>query len=112
MVSVPERLSNFYMNTFIRSLKLRIRDPNSIFHRKELNIFFRFCERSLHQQFLQDASLTDVTTFPGDPQFGLAGEIIVCLTYAEQQAKRFHTGLDDEIKLYLIHGFLHLAGFK
>lgn len=51
-------------------------------------------------------------TFPGDPQFGLAGEIIVCLTYAEQQAKRFHTGLDDEIKLYLIHGFLHFAGLN
>lgn len=68
--------------------------------------------RSLHQQFLQDASLTDVITFPGDPEFGLAGEVIICPAYAEQQAKHFDTGLDDEIKLYLIHGFLHLAGLN
>lgn len=68
--------------------------------------------RSLHQQFLQDASLTDVITFPGDPEFGLAGEVIICPVYAEQQAKHFDTGLDDEIKLYLIHGFLHLAGLN
>lgn len=68
--------------------------------------------RSLHQQFLQGSSLTDVITFPGDPEFGLAGEVIICPTYAEQQARRFDTGLDDEIKLYLIHGFLHLAGLN
>lgn len=68
--------------------------------------------RSLHQQFLQDSSLTDVITFPGDPEFGFAGEIIVCPAYAEQQAKHFHTGLDEEVKLYLIHGFLHLSGLN
>lgn len=86
----------------------------------------RCCE--LHEKFLNDPSKTDVITFPGDEVFELpvrldagrgtskinpdffAGEIVVCVDQALRAAKKFKTAPADEILLYLVHGYLHLAG--
>jgi len=68
--------------------------------------------RSLHQQFLNDPSITDVITFLGDPMMDLAGEVVVCPGYAEKQCKRYGTRFEREVTLYLVHGFLHLSGLK
>lgn len=89
------------------------------------------CE--LHEQFLDDPSKTDVITFPGDEVFtepkrrdvrgkgifrksaedddsAFAGEIVVCVPQAQRAAEQFGTTPADEILLYLVHGWLHLAG--
>ena len=65
----------------------------------------------MHKQFLDDPAVTDVITFPGDPDEDLAGEICVCADFAAAQAPRFGQSLDEELTLYLIHGWLHLAGY-
>lgn len=87
------------------------------------------CE--LHEQFLDDPSETDVITFPGDEIFtaperrkiansrgkikadagdAFAGEIVICVPQALRAAAQFGTEPADEILLYLVHGWLHLAG--
>ncbi len=84
------------------------------------------CE--LHEQFLDDPSKTDVITFPGDEIFtqperrnpgicdaetdegAFAGEIVVCVPQAQRASEQFGTTPADEILLYLVHGWLHLAG--
>lgn len=88
------------------------------------------CE--LHERFLDDPSKTDVITFPGDDVFTIpkrrettrktlagsiaddesafAGEIVVCVPQALRAAAQFGTTPADEILLYLVHGWLHLAG--
>jgi probable rRNA maturation factor len=65
---------------------------------------------SMHDMFLGDPEPTDVITFPGDPDEGLAGEICVCPEYAMQVSSRYDSTPDWELTLYLIHGWLHLAG--
>jgi len=73
----------------------------------------------LHADFLADPSVTDVITFAGDPAHGLAGEICVSADAAARQAyperSRRATVLknnfSDELTLYLVHGWLHLAGY-
>lgn len=65
----------------------------------------------IHKEFLSDPCATDVITFPGDPDEDLAGEVCVCADYAEEQAPRFNTTFDEELSLYLIHGWLHLADY-
>lgn len=65
----------------------------------------------IHKEFLSDACATDVITFPGDPEEDLAGEICVSADFAAEQAPRFNTNYDEELSLYLIHGWLHLAGY-
>lgn len=66
----------------------------------------------LHEAFLNDPSPTDVITFPGDDDNELAGEIIVCGDTAREQSREYGTGLSDELQLYLVHGWLHLAGLR
>ncbi len=92
---------------------------------------------ALHEKFLQDPSKTDVITFPGDEIFSVpvlknseknlrgnaeksrgneensafAGEIVVCVPQALRAAKELGNAPADEILLYVVHGWLHLAGF-
>jgi probable rRNA maturation factor len=63
----------------------------------------------LHGQFLADPSPTDVITFPGDGD-GLAGEICVSVDRAATEAARRRRPFSRELTLYLVHGWLHLAG--
>ncbi len=82
----------------------------------------------LHNDFLADPSVTDVITFEGDPAFGTAGEICVSPDAALRQisaraasprvrsnrrtaAENHATAFSRELTLYLVHGWLHLAGF-
>lgn len=65
----------------------------------------------IHTEFLADPAPTDVITFPGDEEEDLAGEICVSADYAAEQAPKFGTSYNEELTLYLVHGWLHLAGY-
>lgn len=73
----------------------------------------------LHANFLADPSPTDVITFAGDPAQGTAGEICLSADAAFRQvsSRRPVThnpspiALSAELTLYLVHGWLHLAGY-
>jgi probable rRNA maturation factor len=65
----------------------------------------------LHARFLNDPSATDVITFGGDPANGVAGEICVSVDAAARRAGRSATRLSGELTLYVVHGWLHLAGY-
>jgi probable rRNA maturation factor len=62
----------------------------------------------LHGEFLADPSPTDVITFPGSPPPGPAGEICVSADAARRRVGRRDPSA--ELTLYLVHGWLHLAG--
>lgn len=64
----------------------------------------------LHADFLDDPSPTDVITFEGDPSLGTAGEICVSADTAAAYAKKHRRDFSAELTLYVIHGWLHLAG--
>ncbi len=59
---------------------------------------------ALHQQFMNIAGSTDVLTFEH-------GEIIISVETAAANAEQFHTSTDHEVRLYLVHGLLHLHGY-
>lgn len=70
----------------------------------------------LHADFLADPSPTDVITFSGDPAQGTAGEICVSVDAALRQISPITDRpspitFSTELTLYLVHGWLHLAGF-
>ena len=64
----------------------------------------------LHASFLDDPSITDVITFPGTPRLGQAGEICVSADTARSFAAGHRHDLSEELTLYVVHGWLHLAG--
>jgi probable rRNA maturation factor len=60
---------------------------------------------ALHQKFCGTSGPTDVLTFQH-------GEIVISVETAMRQAKVFRSTLAGEIRLYLLHGLLHLGGFN
>jgi probable rRNA maturation factor len=65
----------------------------------------------LHAQFLADPTTTDVITFEGETAFGTAGEICVSADTAQTFAVKHGHDFSTELTLYVVHGWLHLAGY-
>ncbi len=65
----------------------------------------------LHADFLDEPTPTDVITFEGDPILGTAGEICVSADTAAAYAKKNGRDFSSELLLYVVHGWLHLAGY-
>jgi probable rRNA maturation factor len=65
----------------------------------------------LHGTFLGDPSPTDVITFSGDAAVGTAGEVCVSADAAVREAGRAAAAFSAEVTLYVVHGWLHLAGY-
>jgi len=85
--------------------------------RGELSIAFLTDEdlAGLHRVFLDDPAPTDVITFPGSapgdhPGGGYAGEICISADTAQAASLEYSLPFHEEMTLYLIHGWLHLAG--
>ncbi len=64
----------------------------------------------IHADFLNDPSPTDVITFPGETEEGLAGEICVSVDRAAHEATQRRRPFALELTLYVVHGWLHLGG--
>jgi probable rRNA maturation factor len=58
----------------------------------------------LHRKFLGQSGPTDVMTFQH-------GEIFISVDTARRHARAFDHSLLRELKLYIVHGLLHLHGF-
>lgn len=65
----------------------------------------------IHADFMDDPSPTDVITFPADTDMDFAGEIIVSVDHALKKSQELGLPFAQELALYLIHGWLHLAGY-
>ena len=65
----------------------------------------------VHADFMDDPSPTDVITFPAQPEMKSAGEIIVSVDHAHSRAAELGEPFSRELSLYLVHGWLHLAGY-
>lgn len=65
----------------------------------------------VHADFMDDPTPTDVITFPADELMDSAGEIIVSVDHAQIKAAELGLPFSHELSLYLIHGWLHLAGY-
>ncbi len=68
---------------------------------------------SLHEQFLQDPSPTDIITFDlgVTPDHRRLALLCICPAVAARHARRFHTTLRREIHRLIVHGILHLLGY-
>ena len=66
---------------------------------------------ALHANFLGDPTPTDVITFEAQPGMGAAGEICVSADTARAFAQAKKLDFSRELTLYIVHGWLHLAGY-
>jgi probable rRNA maturation factor len=101
--SKPEKTSQRSLETFAREAQklagakgeISVLLTNSR-HMRELNRRFRGKDRA-----------TDVLSFPRVD----GGDIAICLEIARQNADRYEHSVSQELKILLLHGMLHVAGY-
>jgi len=72
--------------------------------------------QELNRQFSGIDAPTDVLSFPAnviDPETGhlYLGDVIISVPRAEAQAVEARLQVEDELKILVVHGVLHLLGF-
>lgn len=65
----------------------------------------------LHADYLDDPTTTDVITFEGDETMGHAGDVCVSADTALSYSKKHDKAFPEELLRYVVHGWLHLAGY-
>jgi probable rRNA maturation factor len=72
-------------------------------------------QRSLNRRFRGKNKPTDVLSFPADPTLPgakkIAGDLSISVPTARRQAAQQGLSLSTEIKVLILHGVLHLAGY-
>jgi len=69
--------------------------------------------RELNRRYRGQDKITDVLSFPADGGAGkaFAGDIAISADLAAQSARQFGHAPAEELKILLLHGVLHLAGY-
>ncbi|WP_129717039.1 rRNA maturation RNase YbeY [Pedobacter sp. SYP-B3415] len=85
------------------------------FKPKELN--FIFCSDPyllvINKQYLQHDTLTDIITFDNSLKPNvLSGDIFISIDRVRENAETFGVSVFDEMCRIIIHGTLHLLGYK
>jgi probable rRNA maturation factor len=68
----------------------------------------------LNQEFLQHDTYTDIITFPhdGPAEEGIGGDIYISIDRIRENAVKFGVTFEMELNRVMVHGLLHLLGFK
>ena len=95
----------YLIQTIIESEKLPV---------KELNVIFVDDEylRKLHFSYLNEDRYTDVMTFNLSDSREIEAEIYISYDRSKIQSRTYHVSIEDEIARLIVHGLLHLKGFK
>ena len=99
-------IRKFAENAVRLGLQLRRSGISDLQKLREISILIVSDRRMaiLHRQFLNEIGPTDVLTFHH-------GEIFVNAQMARRNSRRFGNSLERELRLYVMHGLLHLHGF-
>ena len=99
-------LQTFAESALSECVKLRPRKSGVLKELADINVILVSDKRiaQIHRQFMNEPGPTDVITFQH-------GEIVVSVETAKRQARQFGTTLEHELRLYVVHGLLHLHGF-
>ena len=101
-----DELETFAAAAAQRCLQLRKQKRTDVLNLPEVFVWLISDRRMalLHRQFLGQDGPTDVLTFQH-------GELFISVETARRHARAFGNSLMRELKLYIVHGLLHLHGF-
>ncbi len=88
-----------------------------VFYQKKLgDIAFIFCSDEkileINKQYLQHDYFTDIITFDYSEGKTISGDLFISLDTVKSNSEKFNTTFDEEMHRVIIHGILHLCGFK
>jgi len=65
---------------------------------------------ALNRRYRRRPYATDVLSFAADGN-GALGDVVISVPTARRNARRYRHGLEEEIKMLMLHGVLHLVGY-
>lgn len=65
---------------------------------------------ALNRRYRRRPQATDVLSFAAEGN-GALGEVVISVPTAQRNARRYRHSLEEEIKLLMVHGVLHLVGY-
>jgi probable rRNA maturation factor len=80
------------------------------------SITYVFCSDSyladINYLYLKHKSLTDIVTFDYSEDNLISGEVYISIDRVKENAVKFQQTVDNELHRVIIHGILHLLGYK
>ncbi len=100
-----------------RKTRVWIRGVAKLENRAISEINYIFCSDAylleLNQRFLKHNTLTDIITFDNSEESkAINGEIYISIERIKENANSLKTNFEDELHRVIIHGILHLIGYK
>lgn len=79
-----------------------------------INFMFATDEFVLDQnkRFLKHNTYTDIITFHNNEGACLNGDILISIERVKENATKLNLPFDEELKRVMVHGVLHLCGYK
>ncbi len=65
----------------------------------------------INKEFLNHDTYTDIVTFDYSERETVSGEIFISADRVKENAEKFGTDFETELKRVIIHGVLHLCGY-
>ena len=86
-------------------------------HQKQVDeIAYIFCSDEkileINSQYLQHEYYTDIITFDYSEGDSISGDLFISLDTVKSNSEKFNTDYMEELHRVIIHGILHLCGFK
>jgi len=66
----------------------------------------------LNKQYLNHDTLTDIITFDYSEKTILHGDICISIERVKENALKYNCTFEEELRRVMIHGILHLCGYK
>jgi rRNA maturation RNase YbeY len=79
-----------------------------------INIIFYNDEQLfvLNKQYLNHNTYTDIITFDYSEKNILHGDICISIERLIENSEKFNSTFDEELRRVMVHGILHLCGYK
>lgn len=80
------------------------------------SVNFIFCSDNylleMNKKYLNHNTLTDVITFDYCEEQKITGDIFISIERVKENAEKFGPNFESELKRVMVHGVLHLLGYK
>jgi len=94
-----------WLTTIVQQENRKIGDINIVFYNDKQLL-------ELNKQYLNHDTLTDIITFDYSEKRVLHGDICISIERVEENALKYNCVFDEELRRVIVHGILHLCGYK
>jgi probable rRNA maturation factor len=104
----PQKITNLrnWINQIITAEKYQLLELNFIFCSDNYLL-------KINKEFLNHDTYTDIITFDNsEEKEEIAGDIFISIDRVRENAKTFQISTQNELNRVIVHGVLHLLGYK